>query len=541
MPIGLGLGIQIGRGTGGSGEPSLDYYVDSVNGSDDNAGTSPASAFASIGKLMTVLGDGDVIGLARGSYWRETIEATTTPNVTITAYGDGTLPSLDCADIATNGDFSLTAETTNVYEIEWVVETGGDENFISIWEDGVRLRWATSVANCDSTPGTFFSTAVGTTFTVYVHPYGSTVPASDGKLYEISRRKYGIHTGTNWLVQNVRTRRNHHNNGSTVLETNSRAEGCIFEDGVKHNALGAAGASFKDCIAYKCAYPERGDAILFVGFVLDGSGSTITFEGCIALIDEDIRNFGASTGPGTVTGFYAHTDGTPGNEFDQASFTGCLAAWCNTGIAGADTLVMVENANRIYRPFVGSQFLATFQSYQSTDCWIDMGSGGSGVRGLSLDCAEATITGMRAYVNRGSTDGFFYLSNDTAIVLSNNTLVLIPTAGYQYGLRATSSGSNLRMNNNLIIGNQDNGEVAVVAYYDPIAVNENVYAGSATCDAELEGVSYLNIADYFTAARAAGREINSVQGAVTLTDPAYGVQTSPTYLDVPSYEEIDAL
>ncbi|HEU5351445.1 MAG TPA: glycosyl hydrolase family 28-related protein, partial [Terracidiphilus sp.] len=86
-PGGGGLTIN-NEFTGNFGQCDTKYAVDSVNGSDSNAGTCNAP-FQTLTKLMTVTDvAGDSIGLAAGSHWRSSYEPTASiPNILIKAYG----------------------------------------------------------------------------------------------------------------------------------------------------------------------------------------------------------------------------------------------------------------------------------------------------------------------------------------------------------------------------------------------------------------------------------------------------------------------
>jgi hypothetical protein len=83
------------------------YYVDVVNGNDTNAGTSPTTAWKSIAKVNSrSFGRGDQILFARGETWREEliVPSSGTPGADITfdAYGAGSKPVLNAADLVTN-------------------------------------------------------------------------------------------------------------------------------------------------------------------------------------------------------------------------------------------------------------------------------------------------------------------------------------------------------------------------------------------------------------------------------------------------------
>ncbi|HVX66117.1 MAG TPA: hypothetical protein VHA11_05935, partial [Bryobacteraceae bacterium] len=79
------------------GEARPKWYVDSVLGDDANSGTGPQSALRTIAALEARIAEGDRVGLARGSAWREQF---TLPagRVEVVAYGTGAKPLLDCSD-----------------------------------------------------------------------------------------------------------------------------------------------------------------------------------------------------------------------------------------------------------------------------------------------------------------------------------------------------------------------------------------------------------------------------------------------------------
>src|SRR5690606_32228624 len=71
----------------------FDIYVDSENGDDSNDGFAKSTAVASLSAIT--LAEGMKIGLARGSYWREQLDTGSFNNITIMAYGEGAMPTLD--------------------------------------------------------------------------------------------------------------------------------------------------------------------------------------------------------------------------------------------------------------------------------------------------------------------------------------------------------------------------------------------------------------------------------------------------------------
>jgi len=76
------------------------WHVDSVNGSDGNAGRSPAVALRTIAAVAAKIRPGDTVALACGSKWRETLPVPA-DGVKVVAWGSGAKPLLDCSDIVT--------------------------------------------------------------------------------------------------------------------------------------------------------------------------------------------------------------------------------------------------------------------------------------------------------------------------------------------------------------------------------------------------------------------------------------------------------
>ncbi|MBK9989409.1 MAG: putative Ig domain-containing protein [Verrucomicrobia bacterium] len=77
------------------------YYVDAVNGMDSYDGNSPAKAWRTLAKLNSItLKAGDVVRLARGSVWNETLYfestelGTSSAPIIVEAYGSGVAPTI---------------------------------------------------------------------------------------------------------------------------------------------------------------------------------------------------------------------------------------------------------------------------------------------------------------------------------------------------------------------------------------------------------------------------------------------------------------
>ena len=88
---------------------SQTYYVDARAGSDENAGTSPAAAWASLDKVNSLdLQPGDTVLFARGSEWNGGIDIKASGSadapITFGAYGEGELPILRGAENGVAGN-----------------------------------------------------------------------------------------------------------------------------------------------------------------------------------------------------------------------------------------------------------------------------------------------------------------------------------------------------------------------------------------------------------------------------------------------------
>ena len=86
--------------------PEATYYVDNVNGRDTNNGSSPSTAFATIGKVNSLtLQAGQSVAFKAGDQWHEQLNvaqsgASGSP-ITYTSYGNGAQPVISAADTVT--------------------------------------------------------------------------------------------------------------------------------------------------------------------------------------------------------------------------------------------------------------------------------------------------------------------------------------------------------------------------------------------------------------------------------------------------------
>lgn len=303
--------------------PANSYFVDSVDGNDSNDGLRTNTALATISALMSKAQFGTYTNnLKCGSLWREQLTLTAN-NTTTKSYGSGVPPILDCADVVAAGQWSKTGGRTFVYQFTFT-NALGSTSFIRVWEDSTNacLPLASSLANCDSTAGTYYVADPTTSpQTVYVHATGDGNPASNGKVYEYSQRDYGfdgwttLRTGT--TLTGIWTRRNLDNNGSAQLF--GTVDGCVFSDGTKHNVLLEPGSTINNSFITNCYYPI-GSSIPLVFFTGTGTGQINTASNCV--IRSDITG---------GVGIYAH-NGSSG-YYARSRILDCTISNFGTGVS----------------------------------------------------------------------------------------------------------------------------------------------------------------------------------------------------------------
>lgn len=475
----------------------FDYYIDSVSGSDANNGRSPATAKQTLGSVT--LTTGIKIGLARGSKWREQIGGfIALPDyVSIGAYGTGQMPLIDASDVSTG--WTKTAGKTNVYQAD--LSVGASSQFLRLYENNVLLKWVADTTACDAAPGTYYcaTTTGAATTTVYVNTSNSTNPGSNGKTYEHTARMFGImsNTATGWSVTNVRTKRNLHTDGSLVLYTGGTARACIAEDGGKHSLWIGDGGLAEDCVAWKTDYTDRTGSTMFVSFVADGRGKTSTMRRCVAI---------NSIAGQTVSGFYAHTQGT-GFEWAEIKREDCSASGVMTGFDVNDCTLYTDTRSYTFNAANGVESAAIYAAV--TDPYVKSGATTQG-NGIHLRKA-GLIDGLRMYSTYGSYD--VYAEGGAGSVEVKNSVVYKTTGSGFFNL-ALGSADTLNSHNN-IYQSTSGGGMLTHCLGDS---QNNVF--SPTIFFDLTGGSYANVAAYKAAKPLL--DVASITSDPLLVDPANG-------------------
>ncbi len=239
-------------------------YVDSVNGDDSNDGRSAANALQTLDAVESAMTSGEVIGLAYGSHWRESLDLSALSSVTVMPYGDDSLAApfisgLETPDVL---DWSKTSGRTNVYQATITHDANGTNRLraflvLAIAPDYVpeytQLTGVADVATCDATTNSFVRIvgSDGSPATLYVNVGGSS-PAliPDGNV-SYTARMTALAAGSNATIYGpIETGFAISNNGSidTSDKINSVVKQAFMLHGSKHNGVFGAG-TVEDSIA----------------------------------------------------------------------------------------------------------------------------------------------------------------------------------------------------------------------------------------------------------------------------------------------------
>jgi hypothetical protein len=470
---------------------AYNYYVDSVHGSDANAGTSPALAFQNITALPTITA-GQSVGLANGSHWRQQLTINTA-NVTVAGYGSGALPILDASDVIPNASFTKTSGYTNVYNIAATTFIeGGQAAWVNMWETGgtgdsstgTFLTNETSASAVDSTACSYYiptmtTSLMPTSEPIYIHSCDSSSPIANGYTYEFANRAAGLYmNGYGGQVFNIEARKSAYNDGPIELEGDGNsylASGVIARDGGKHTMLATGGSTVENSTLIDSYYgSSSGNLLVF----FDGTGSSLPIVANNNIFQEDQSTPGA-----TNSAIIAHTAsgslGTVtvnGNWFIAKSgtnFNGMIFA--NTGAvsANADYSSQLANFLNAQQTFTltNSQLVSNFNPNAPIE--TNANNVTVSVNGTSI-CSSKLQNGLFYTSNTGDT---FSLSNDLLYVEppSSNT-----PAAFRIGVAV-----------NLSINGTDFGATASTYYYVYNLYGTGSTYGIAPGNVEIGGAALL--------------------------------------------------
>ncbi len=339
------LGLNLGLWMAAMGGGGFNLHLDSAAAGGGDG--SKAAPFNSATDLLTAMGTTPNlrIGVKYGSVITQSLVLTANHTGTyIDAYGDegDGLPEWRCDDVVAAGDWSLAAGRTNVYRADLTVEIDANAAELpGIWEDGQALTFsAVNLSAAEGIPGTFWHGTVtdDTTITVYIHPYGSTNPTSDGKEYRASKRKgLDAYLADDVTIRHQKGRRNYTSYGSITGGRGCLIQHCEQHEGPTHNIFvrsepsASARTSVVEDNLCRDSYRPDSSPTLYVAFVGTAPASSkATHRRCRAELtynsSKTIQTVtGATSASPCVLTITAHTF-VNGDIITASDFTGPWAA-----------------------------------------------------------------------------------------------------------------------------------------------------------------------------------------------------------------------
>jgi hypothetical protein len=353
-----------------------EWYVNPVTGSDTNHGGSPDRAWATATNLVA---ESRFTGLMPATNWTvgDTVFIDTsasnlvlngssviirTDGLSIEPFGTNRYIMFETWRTLTNSQFTKTASWTNIYQ---TTDTGPNA---VIWENDKWLthpegaNFAAVASLMDTNPGSFWTDGTN----MFVHPFGSTAPTNDTKVYTRSFGTYGgviYASSRNFRLRGAHIRKTAVVNPALNLDligeygigvttgadgTNMLIADCYVDYSAKHaygfvyGGVSGTMLTISNCVGEQSA--PYGSGSVWVSF-MDGGGNPSnnvhrylncrTFNGIGAI--------GSTNGAGGGTEIYSHTTGTPtADPFSRFDFIDCTFSNCAMG-GGAVSLVVVSN------------------------------------------------------------------------------------------------------------------------------------------------------------------------------------------------------
>jgi len=471
------------------------WYVDSVNGDDSNSGKLPSASYATIAKLLEQsIVAGDVISLAKGSEWRESLVGLPS-RVTVLTYGSGARPHFNCRDVISADSWSKTGGRTNVYEATLTAEWTASKSWARAWEDTSHLTRVADIATCDSTPGSYVpDNDTASPYTLYVHTTNSDDPATNGSVYEHSARDFGFRVAAGSVFKGLKASANRNNNGSITVA--GRLYDSVAAEGQFHNVFVSGGAYLEDVTADGAYRPDLSHS-MFVINQNDGAGEDVTLVNCVAQQDSYAS---------LCSGFTGHYN-SGGSAFGTITYTGCSAELMPHGFsfsAGHAANIVYTNCTtaNVQFPFDPNNDCTMTGCTFSEDIGIN-------VRGVTVDSAAYTITIDDLTVNVGHVSGgAVSIISASTVTVRNSTINIDGAGGVRIGIYCTNATASITVDNVRFCGtmakayNFTNGPASLAS--------DNNNFRTAGIDFTIDGVSYATLALYQAGE---GQDANSVVSA----------------------------
>ena len=533
---------------------AYNYYVDSVNGSNANPGTSPSLAFQNITALPTVTA-GQSIGLARGSDWQNQaltvgVPGNTVNNITIAAYGTGAAPVVDASQSITAncwtyvgpyytcsvtgpgtsfstpyGSYALAGPWINAWECKsgscTPTGAGGNDNFLqNVSSTGALVDGSYYIPSMSAT-----------SMTIDMIPSDGSNPTSNNYTYTFASKPYSIEVdGTGDSISNVVTKKASDNNGSMVVSGDGNAPYLYdveADQGGKHNMFVPGGATVVNPVLVDEYYTGAGNAL--VGFDGTGSGKGMTVTNPIVLFGMSLSNnqvspFYAHAASGSfglvkINGGYTKITSTAGNvsggtgngngntEIDNYVLDASSAGSVGYGLAGCGPSQTCTLNN--------DQVVTTGLS--SGNATFDVSINGSNSV-LAVNNTQFCSTNLqRAIIQDGSS-----AYTGSSLSISSSTFYLeSPSAGYKNAIWQQSPVT-LSINGTTFDGNTNisNSGVLKIVSGSTYTGDNNNYVSPHALFWNLNAVSYTSLASWQTASGQDTHSTTTGSGIAACTVPA---------------------
>lgn len=374
--------------------------------------------------------------------YREQVFPTDATNFTIEGYG-AQMPLIAGDDVIPAPAWTNTSDTTYQATVNIDISPYDSGDFTVLFENETPLAAASSLANCEAKPGTYWISALTNgPQTMYVNPTSATDPATNGNVYEYSARSKAIfgefvqHNTYTYL----QTRRALNNDGSFSVGDYSTVSSVTAWDGTKHNIYVGTGSNVTNANAM---YEYYGGSLTSALFVLNtnvGKNEGATFTNISGVGQRTVVD-SASSSLGLAQGILAHVN-TSGN-FGAVTVNGAKFSNVNLGIEFANTSTLnISNLTMNACAYGVQPTGATNISNSTIDCGL---RGGSAFQPISPDTVStilnSTLSGGPA--GQGVVNCSVYACN---VTLTNDTITTSngAIAGLAYALGGssfTSSGT----------------------------------------------------------------------------------------------------
>jgi hypothetical protein len=184
----------------------------------------------------------------------------------VATYGVGEPPLIDLSDRVNALAWSAVDEAANVYQVDVPVPSFQNipENEVQeqLYENGTELPAQDTVADVESTPGSFFLDRSESPWQLYYHPSDSADPRESQKTVAYAARPIGINltgigaSGEGGRIEGIKIQRPLGFRGCAAVGAGGTIERCLFYDGGKHHTV-HPGGTLRDTIFVRSTINRR--------------------------------------------------------------------------------------------------------------------------------------------------------------------------------------------------------------------------------------------------------------------------------------------